>query len=270
MKKNKLLSIFFLSLLFLSCKKDQESSPLLFITPNDIVLNATMGEVITFTINANAPLGISQLSISYKEPSTYTQILLDSTLSGSQNFNWNYEYKIPFSTSNYVMNLYFTFTDKGGNTFSGAKQINVSTGTVALTEYTGNVFYSKRSGNQDSYDLIDRVALYSATASASLRDIQNDGTYDATDSLARSWVSPSGAAFVRYNGYNYDSASYSTVVSTFNSSIKVDTMRNLQQGDLIFTKVTRNGMDSYMLIKVTSIFDLPGSANDTYIFSFKK
>ena len=256
--------------LFSGCKKKQDDSPLLFITPDDIILSYPMGEVVTFTISAKAPAGLSNFKISYKEPGTFSQTILDSTLSGGENFNINYEYKIPAQSSAYTMDLYFIFTDKNGELLSGARRINVSSSNDTLPEYAGNVFYSKKSGQQDSYDLIDRVAEYSGSAPASIRDVQNDGTYDSSDSLARAWVSPSGAKFVRFNGYDYTNATYSSVVNAYNSSVQMDTIRNLQQGDILFMKITRNSVDSYMVLKLTSIFDLPGASNDTYIFSIKK
>jgi hypothetical protein len=269
MKKNILLSVL-VALLFCGCKKDKEASPLLFITPDDIVLNYSMGQVVTFTIKASTPVGFSNLTISYKEQGTFSQTIIDSTLSGVANFNWNYEYKIPSQATAYVMDIYFNFTDKNGTVLSGARRINVSVNNSTLSEYSGNVFYSKKSGHEDSYNLINRVALYSNVAATSVRDIQNDGTYDSVDSLARSWVSPSGSKFVRFNGYDYDNATYASVVNTYDSGVKVDTIKNLQQGDILFTKVTRNNVDSYMVLKLTSIFDLTGASNDTYIFSIKK
>lgn len=265
--------IFFplLLLLFTGCKKDKDSNPTVFIQPSDIVFDAKMGEIITFKINANAPQGLNNLKVTYKETDTFTQTLKDSSLSGKTQFYWNYEFKVPAKSNAYSFDIGFIFTDQSGYEFSGARRVNVQiNNNVTLTEYTANIFYSKSSGQADSYDLINRTALMSGSAAASLRNIQNDGTYDSGDSLARAWVSPAGNKFVRFNSYDYTNATYSTLVNTYESGIKLDTIRNLQTGDLIFTKVTRNGMDTYEVLKLTSIIDQTGSANDLYIFAIKK
>ncbi len=267
-------SIFLLSVLtsifFFGCKKNKDTSSVLFITPANIVLNYPMGEVVTFTVAANDPAGLSNLTISYKKSGTFSQTILDSTLSGRQGFSLNCEYKIPIQATAYTMDLYFNFTNKNGTLLSGARRINVFVNNDSLTEYSGNVFYSKKSGQQDSYNLINRIAEYSSSTPVSVRDVQNDGKYDSSDSLARSWVSPAGGKFVRFNGYDYTHATSASAVNTYSSGVKVDTIRNLQQGDILFTKVTKNNVDSYMVLKLTSIIDLAGASNDTYIFSIKK
>lgn len=270
MKKSIFLLPVLIGIFFWGCKKDKETSSVLFITPADIVLNYPMGKVVTFAVAANAPAGLSNLTISYKKLGTFTQTILDSTLSGGQGFSLNYEYKIPTQTTAYTMDIYFNFTDKNGTLLSGARRINVSVNNDTLTEYSGNVFYSKKSGQEDSYNLINKVAEYSSSTSTSVRDVQNDGTYDSLDSLARSWVSPAGGKFVRFNGYDYAHATFASAVNTYDSGVKVDTIRNLKQGDILFTKVTRNNIASYMVLKLTSIIDLSGASNDTYIFSVKK
>jgi hypothetical protein len=253
-----------------ACKKEEDSTPLISIDPSEIIFDAHMGEIVPFKITATAPDGIKQLKITYKEPDTFTQTLLDSTLSGGTNLSMTYEFKIPAKSTDYTFDIGFICTDNNGKEFSAGRRINVTAGNAILTEYSGNIFYSKNSGQGDSYDLINRTTLFSGIAAASVRDLQNDGTYDSGDSLARGWVSPSGAKFVRFNSYDYPNATYSTLVNTYEAGIKLDTIRDLQTGDLLFTKVTRNNIDSYQVIKVTSIVDQTGSANDLYIFSLKK
>lgn len=266
----KIIFLPLLLLFFAGCKKDKDSTPTLFIEPSDIVFDAKMGEIVTFKINANAPAGFNNLKVTYKETDTFTQTLKDSSLGGKTQFYWNYEFKIPAKSNAYSFDIGFVFTDQSGYEFSGARRVNVQVNNAALSEYTGNIFYSKNSGQADSYDLINRTALMSGSAAASLRNIQNDGTYDSGDSLARAWVSPAGNKFVRFNSYDYTNATYSSLVSTYESGIKLDTINHLQTGDLIFTKVTRNGVDTYQVLKLTSIIDQAGSANDLYIFAIKK
>ncbi len=269
MKKTLFLLVF--SLFILSgCKKDKQETPLLFIGPSDIVLDAYTGQVITFSISASSPDGLSKMMVNSKELNSFTQTVIDSTLTGSKNFNWNYEYKVPYASKSYTMDLSFIFTDNSGYVFSAAKRINVTSTNVSLTEYTGNVFYSKNSGKEDSYDLINRTALFSSISGTTIRDIQNDGSYDSGDILGLSWVSPSGSKFVRFNGYSYNDATAATVKSTYDSGTKLDTLSNIQQGDIIFMKTNRASTSTYSVLKVTSIFDPTGSVNDTYIFNMKK
>ena len=269
MKKN-FLALVALIILFTGCKKDEQKTPLLFVRPTDIVLNAVTGQVINFTINASSPDGLVKLVVNSKQLNSFTQLVLDSTLSGSNNFNWIYEYKVPSATSSYVMDLSFIFTDNSGYVFSAAKRINVTSTSTVLSEYTGNVFYSKNSGKEDSYNLINRVGQFSATSSPTVMDIQNDESFDFGDVLGLSWVSPSGSKFVRFNSYDYDNATPSTVQSTYDSGIQVDTLPSIQQGDIIFMKVPRASTNTYTVLKVTSIFDPSGSLNDAYIFNIKK
>jgi len=256
--------------LFFSCKKDKENSPAVFVTPSDIVLNYTMGEVVTFKITANSSNGLKRMKISSKEANAYTQVLVDSSLSGQEKISQTFEYLIPVKSESYTIDLYFIFTDNNNEEIPAARTLIVSKGTIMLTEYSGNVFYSKDSGKEDAYDLMNRTPLYSSTATVSLMDIKNNGDYDNTDSLSASWVSPSGIKFVRFNGYDYDNASYASMVSAYESGIKLDTIKNITQGDVIFTKITRNTIDTYLIIKTTSVIDQPGSLNDFYIFRIKK
>jgi len=264
------LIILIITISLTGCKKDKQKTPLLFVSPTDIVLKAKTGQVLRFTIQASSPAGLSNLVINSKELTSFTKLEIDSTLNGSENFNWTYEYQVPAASNSYILDLSFIFTDKSGYVFSAAKRINVSTTNASLVENTGNVFYSKNSGKEDSYNLINHVAEFSTTTSASLRDIQNDGSFDSGDVLGNSWVSPSGSQFVRFNGFDYDNATRASVISTYDSGLKSDTLSNIQQGDIIFMKVKRSSNYTYVVIKVTSIFDLAGSTNDTYIFSMKK
>jgi hypothetical protein len=253
-----------------SCKKDEQKTPLLFVSPTDVVLKAYTKQVLRFTIQASSPAGLSNMTVNSKELNSFTQLIIDSTLNGSENFYWIYEYKVPDASSSYQFDLSFVFTDQSGYVFSAAKRIQVTATNPGLNEYTGNVFYSKNSGKEDSYNLINHVAEFSSSTPSALRDLQNDESYDSGDVLGRSWVSPSGSKFVRFNGYSYDNATSASIKSTYDSGIQSDTLTNIQQGDIIFMKVKRNTTNDYIVIKVTSVFDLPGSVDDTYIFNLKK
>jgi hypothetical protein len=271
MLKKKLIYILFLFTVFeISCKKDEVIPLALNITPGFLVFTSKAGSVIQFTAEVTSETGLKNFSITSKTGTSFTQTLLDSTLTGSKKIKITYEYLIQNSNSDYSVILNFRVIDNDGEEISSARQINVLINNSPLTEYTGNTFYSLGSAKADAYDLVNLSPEFSTISAVGIRDLQNSSDYDTSFTLARSWISPAGGKFVCYNGFDYVNATRISLENAYLTGVQQDKISNLQEDDIILTRLGRSDSVIYAAIKIIYVIDQDSSKNDRYVFSLKK
>jgi hypothetical protein len=271
MRKKKLIYVLiFFSAFTLCCKKDEVIPLTLKVTPGFLVFSSKAGNVIQFTAEVTSPTELKNFSITSKTGTSFTQTLLDSTIAGIKKFKMTYEYLIQNSNSDYSVILNFRVIDIDGAEISSARQINVVINNSPLTEYTGNTFYSLGSAKADAYDLVNLSPEFSTIAAVGIRDLQNSSDYDTSFTLARSWISPAGGKFVSYNGFDYVNATKLSLENAYLTGVQQDKISNLQEDDIILTRLGRSDSVIYAAIKIIYIIDQDSSKNDRYVFSLKK
>lgn len=265
MKRLNLAFFIFISLIITtySCSKDEDSSGI-SVTPGENYLIRDTGNVVNFTVKINSKNDLSKYRIT-ETINNSTTTIKELNISGKNYIDW-FDYKVPnvFNTyGRHEIKLIFSAFDAKGAIMSRAKLIYVDINDRTLTEYSGNTMYSALSNQHNAYDLITRTPKYNTDSTSHIFDFTQP---NAGDSLGKTWISPSGVKFVKLNGFDYANATEGTVTNAYNSSVKNDTLRNLQPEDIIITKVGT----TYMALKMVYVIDDTGNANDRYMFSIKK
>lgn len=271
MKKARIILVCLISVvLFQNCKKEDPDPLITSASPSALVLNGNPGEVKTFYYNAASKDGLNRLIVSYKEDGGLSKVLVDSLLHGVKNSTYRLEYLIPDKQKDYILLLMFRVIDNDGRDKTETRKVLVKAKTVFLTESSGAVIYSKASGNADAYDLVSMSAKFSGLSADSLRDVQLFSVSDTSSVLSKSIISPAGGQFVLFNGFDYVNATASSLQDAYNSGQKVDKVSNLEQGQIILTRLGRKSNSSYAAIKITDVIDMPGAKDDKILFNVKR
>lgn len=259
-----------LSILF-SCKKDQSPVINIYITPSSLHLYKEVNEVIRFEVLAEANYKVKKFKFSYQRKNALEQVILDSLLEVPiKTFTYTYEFIIPSSWQGEEIRYYFTVIDADGNTEKATRVVYVKAvnqAPVLLTEYTGNVIYSKYSSSPDAYDIETGEVNFSEFAPPAERDIQDYDTIPSDSILYRAFISGTGAMFVRFNNFDYANATDVSANDAYNAGVKYAIISNIQNGDIILTK-TSSG--TIAVIKITQVVDVAGVEYDRIEFNVKK
>jgi len=271
MIKFRIIFAFLLSaILFQNCKKEDPDPLITSINPSQQVLNGNAGEVKNFYFNASSKDGLNRLIISQQEVGSTSKVILDSLMHGIKNSTYKLEFVIPEKQKDYTLLLTFRIIDNEGRDKTEARKILVKSNEIMLTEFSGATIFSKASGNADAFDLVAMTAKFSTLSPDSLRDIQMYSENDTSSVLSKSIISPAGGQFVLFNGFDYVNATALTLQEAYNSGQKVDKISNLEQGQIILTRLGRKSNSSYAAIKITDVIDLPGAKNDKILFNVKR
>lgn len=256
--------------ILIACKKDSPDPIGLTVTPDYLIFSSKAGNIVTFQVQATSGVGLSQFVLTSKKGNSFTQTLKDSSLSGIKTFKFTYEYLVLNDATSYSVIINFRVIDKNGDEKSSARQINVVINDSPLVEYTGNTFYSLNSQNADAYNLVNLTPQFSSIAVTGIRDLQNAPDNDNSNTLARSWISPAGGKFVLFNGFDYVNATRLSLQNAYLTGTKLDKISNLQENDIVLTKLGRPDSAIYAAIRIAQIVDQDLSENDRYVFNVKK
>lgn len=257
--------------LFVGCKREN-TLPILRITPTNHDIDVTSGQVIGIGISGRSEnASLARFTIKSKRGNGFTTTIVDSTLSGTS-FGWQWEYQVANATASYVELLTFILQDSNGEQMSTTRALYVTLGETVLVETSGHLFYSRNStiNPESAFDLEDRVQVIYTTDSAR-RDIQ-DNPSGTGEALSKSWISPAGGRFVRFNGYDYANATDVSLRNAFHSGIPVDVLNNVEVGDIILTRLGSLPANTghYAAMRITGLVDEAGTAdNDRYQFNLK-
>ncbi|MCB9335587.1 MAG: hypothetical protein H6586_05520 [Flavobacteriales bacterium] len=261
-------SIFYFTILslvlFHSCKKDEEQNSGITITPTEDYLLRDTSDVINFTVKIESRNELAKYRVT-QTINNSTITVKEETISGKTHIDW-YDYTVPNSFNTYgrhEIKLIFSSFDVSGNTMNKAKIVYVDINDRTLSETSGNTMYSALSNQFNAYDLLTNTPKYNSDSTSHVFDFS---TSNPSDSLGKTWISPSGIKFVKLNGFDYANATESTVKNAYNSSIKNDTIRNIAPQDVIITKVNQ----TYMALQLIYVIDDVGVNQDRYIFNIKK
>jgi hypothetical protein len=259
-------------LMLLTACKRENNLPVLRLSPVNHDIDVVSGQVVAFSITGSSDnSSLSRMIIKSKRGNGFTNTLIDSVISGSS-FRWEWEYQVAHATASYVELFTFILIDANGEQMSTTRALYVTLGETVLTETSGHLFYSRNSAvfPESAFDLQDRVQVI-YTADSARRDLQ-DNPSGPGDALSRSWISPAGGRFVRFNGYDYANATDVSLRNAFLSGIPVEVVSDIQVGDIILTRLGSLPANTsfYAALRITGLVDDAGSAdNDRYQFNLK-
>ncbi|MCK4662232.1 MAG: hypothetical protein KAT68_05165 [Bacteroidales bacterium] len=269
---SKTVLFFLIILFFISCKKENDPC-LLLITPDDYYYVQEPNDILSFNISCSSINTLKKFTITSKTKNTFSKTELD-TLINADKFYLVFEYQVPkFPDSVTILNLLFTLTDNGGNQTQMLKTIEIRSERV-LEETAGHVMYSHSSEKYDAYNLLSGNPIHSEIVDSSqihIMDISVDSI--CGNSLMRKWVSPAGIKFVRFNDFDYPNSTIISLMNSYKAGIKNDFIENLNEEDIILTKITdTEDTDSivYVAIKIINIIDADSTDMDRYVFNIKK
>lgn len=247
-----------------SCKKEEEQAYGINITPTEDYMLRDMGNVVNFTVRFESKVELAKYRIT-QTINNSTTTLKDIQISGKKHIDW-FDFTVPEIFQDYgrhEIKLIFTSFDVDGRSMNRAKIIYVDVNQRNLVEYAGNTIYSSLSSQFNAYDILTNTPKFSSDTTSHLVDFTQS---NSADSLGKIWISPFGAKFTKLNSFDYSNATDLTVKNAYNSSIKSDTIRNINSNDIIITKINNN----YIAIKMIFVIDDIGTSTDRYIFNIKK
>lgn len=265
------LKLFFIPLFLISlsinCTKNDEPYSYFQITPSDLILNANSQDWITFNLNGFATDGFTNLKIKQKKKNTSSQIILDSTINTVKNFNLAWEFLVPDSTTDYSLDLIFSLTDTKGEVFNIGRTLMVHAVNPPLQEYAGIILHSHESGLADFLNIELLNLGISSMSNNTIQQLRDDSVSVANATqLSHAFISPAGGKFTKFNDFNYAEATPNLLTSAINSSSMLDRVTSIQTNDIILFKLN----NIYAAIRISSINDVTGTIEDTYVLNIKR
>lgn len=244
---------------------DEDKSYGMNISPSENYLSRKGGSVINFTISIQSAENLTRYRITEVINDFSTKTLKDQNISGKFHSDW-FDYTVPdtFEFGKHEIKLIFSTFDVRGTEMKRAKIINVNITDRKLEEFAGNTMYSSISNQFDAYDLLTGTPKYSSDSTSHIIDLSKP---NSNDFLSKSWTSPvPDIKFVRFNSFDYGNATNQSVKTAYDTGIKNDTIRNLNDEDILLTKIN----DKFVAVKIQLVIDQSGYDNDRYVFNIKR
>jgi len=262
----------------IGCKKDKDpAKPLIFVTPSDIQLFAKVGTVISFDISVSSEVGLSSFMLESKidNGTSFTETEFETSISGSGTYDKLIEIIAPTAASGSSVIYTFSAIDVNGQKSISAKRVWVLATSTALVESSGHVMFNSNSQNANAYNVELGLPVISQFSTDSMeRDIQDFPTDTSTTILSRTWMSPAGGTFVRFNGFDYANATDSSAAQAFSTGIPLPQINNLEALDIILMQLgdtIQNAVPKIAVIQITGINNVDTTTSqDSYIFSIKQ
>lgn len=252
-----------------SCDNEDESGIVIIVKPEEFVRSAKAGEKILYTVQAYSNDGpVNRLKFTSYDRINGLQTILDSVI-GLPRISCTFQYAVPECKDTTDIKLRFEAVNNYGESAAMQRFVKVSGGEVTLIELTGITMYSAASGQPDAYNLEMEQLVNSHTVETdSLLDIYAWQDSTANESvLSKEWRSRTGIQFMRFNSFNYATATQLGIENAYATGVKMNYIRDLQADDIIIFGDDRKAMG---IIKLIYVFDEPGYLNDRYIFNLKR
>ena len=258
-----LFSLLIMVLFLTGCEND-ESPVVIIINPADANMEGNANDFLYFNVEIRCIEPISSFLIQQKD-ATHGIVSLFDSIPDVDKINCAYSYKIP--TYKDSSEVFLEFIAKSKNYSSTlSKRILIHNEEILLEEFSGNVIFSALSGKADAFSLKMNQSVFSKNEPDSLVDIM-DASTDSIDNnvLSRKWISKSGMKFVRFEDFNYSTATRQGVKDAFQIASKYNFISDLKTEDIILI-----GKDeASAALKITQIIDEDSVLNDKYYFNIK-
>lgn len=263
----KLFLLLFAAIILLgSCKKKVEQNDVIIFvkaTPDENTYNSN--ETIVFSIESFANEGyIKNIDVT-SVTSEGIDVIFD-TLINEGKTSFYYLYRVPiFPAESQSVKLVFTTHCSTGNSSKTTHSFTVLSEDVPLEELGQFTIYSSASSKKSGFSIELEQAVYSG--SDSIYCDLYDKTIDSSLVLSREWQSKTEVLFARFNDFNYEGATKSSVMNAYKDANKVSRMTDISNDDIIFVG---RGNTALGVIKVVAVYDDEGFENDRYNFYLKK
>jgi hypothetical protein len=255
--------------MFCKCKPDDVSKVVIIISSSDSLSGLKSGDKALFRIHSFANEGeIKNITITSSDLQ-YGRMLIFDTLLNVGKFDYDYQYIVPDYNDSTTVRLTFEAFSSDNNTPSSmTATLHVVNNNVVLPYFDGIIMYAANSNNKNGFNIHTIQTLYCETTDSLQTDI-----YDYYDTLvvhgalSREWRSKTGVLFARFNDFNFATATKSGVISAFEIAAKYTSVKNLANGDIILIGKNNTALG---VIQLIAIYDEEDTANDRYVFNFKK
>lgn len=258
----KIFYFLFLSLLLTSCKQDDEDDVNIIVKTVNYSECYTAGEKIIFKIESFANKGyITSINISTVTSYGVTNVF--DTLVNLEKINFMYEYNVPqFDNDTTAVKFYFKTQCSTGNYTEISKTYSV-VGDIHLkpSEYT---MYASYKNEKNGFSIFRNEVVDCETSDSTYIDIY-DYSVDSTLVLSREWRTMTGIMFARFNDFDFENATVSSVYNAYSNSNKSTKLMNINNDDIILV-----GKEHALgVIKIINVFDDVDPMQDRYYFVYK-
>lgn len=262
------LFLFVLSFFIFGCDNtDDESSIIFELTPEQPIIEANTGEIILFHISVRSDVNLNRFNISQQDPESGISAILDSVIS-TTSFNYNFEYEAPIFEDSTLLYVIFKATDEQNNTRSLTRGVKIYGGGILLAETTGHIIYSALANNLSAFN-IDLLQPLSVVDNPDSLQHFADNSIDSINGpiLSRSWKSPAGLKFVRFEGFSYPEATKTMMQNSYSYGVKLTTINDIQNDDVIIIGREETAL---AIVLIVQVIDDDWTDNDKYLFNLKK
>lgn len=178
-----------------------------------------------------------------------------------------YYYTLPYYKETTRVTITARSFDRNGNTMSYPITFYAAAGAETLRTIDNITLYSALSEGKSafSWETLQPVYMGKDTASVAFFDLITDAA-QTDQSLSCVWTSEAGIMFSRAEGFNFSEATVQSLQEVWPNCLKSSTIKNIKADDIL---LIGNYQSPFGAIKVLSVYDESGTANDRYIFSLK-
>lgn len=256
--------------LLLSCEPEQAGSPILvFLSPSGSHIEANSNDHVFIRIDSRTESGSHlHLKVESIDEINGVEQVFDSSFS-FRKINYLFDYVVPAYPDSTESLMVFTLMNDDGDQIQIAKRLFVNKGVSSVKETSGNAMYSSLSSEPSAFSLAELTPAYLRDSLSRTLDIIDASSEDKNNdgSLSRTWISRTDLLFVKFSGFNYADANAVTIRNSYKSGIKLSTVNNLKDSDIV---IVGRGDKAIGAIQVLMVTDLAGHENDKYVFSIKK
>lgn len=256
--------------LLLSCEPEQTGSPILvFLSPSESHIEANSNDHVFIRIDSRTESGSHlHLKVESIDELNGVEQVFDSSFS-FRKINYLFDYVVPAYPDSTESLMVFTLMNDDGDQIQIAKRLFVNKGASSVKETSGNAMYSSLSSEPNAFSLAELTPAYLRDSLSRMLDIIDASSEDKNNdgSLSRTWISRTDVLFVKFSGFNYADADAVTISNSYKSGIKLSTVNNLKDSDIV---LVGRGDKAIGAIQVLTVTDLAGHENDKYVFSIKK
>jgi hypothetical protein len=258
--------IIFFTISIISCKKDGDDI-VISVQPNELRQTGNPGDVITYQISVQSKNKLGYFRIYLQPENQFENLIIDSALI-SNNFNFRFQYQIPNVYAGKLLYLRLVATDENGKEATALRQIKV--GDELLNSYSGLKLRTRANSLESAFNLETISPEIAFTADSTNRDLQEFTQDTTSQSPSMIWFSPAGGKFVKSNNFDFANATYLSVKSAFESSVRADLTDSLRVNDIYIHLIGGTTPPAYVAIRIADISDSIGISNDYYLFDIKK
>ena len=266
--------------------RDVEAPVLQLIKPDSSSLLAYIGEEVDFTLEAADDKGLTLFQILYRVEDAGGAQLQTSTQLEQMELSETFEsihYSVvidtfpPFSqiTYSFIVEDQRESRDQVDVVVTVLQSESPSTGIYPTFTYSVRKLWSGASDSLSGYNFSTQQAFpsnWENPLSVDITEISTGDTFSAKLSSPNNERLSRDAIFVHLSPtqINYEEADYEDIWSFYQSAdIYTSQSPTLESGDLLIVRLTKAPQPQFALMKILSVQDLPGSAQDYLEFEYK-